>query len=65
LNFAFFLGSPAKALIYKALARPTARYQQSYPQKIGVSNKNLINQTVRSDFATKHQLHAASEFLQK
>jgi hypothetical protein len=47
LNFAFFAGIPAEALIFKAWQRVGLRYQQSYPQELWMAFKALANQRLR------------------
>jgi len=44
LNFAFFAGIPAGALIFKGSRPDEAGYQQSYPQKLWMDIKALENQ---------------------
>jgi hypothetical protein len=54
------MGIPAKALIFKALARLKTRYQQSYPQKTWKQYKVHINQALSLYFARKLQLPPSS-----
>ena len=54
------MGIPAKALIFKALAGPKPRYQQSYPQKSGIAVNTLSNQALSAFFSKTHPYLALS-----
>jgi hypothetical protein len=54
------MGISAKALIFKALGTLKTRYQQSYPQKLWMQDNLFMNQRLKSDFASSHQLEAAT-----
>jgi hypothetical protein len=47
---AFFLGKASKALKNKALPALPQSYQQSYPQKPGMSQKYVFNQALTAHF---------------
>jgi hypothetical protein len=49
-NSAFFLGKASKALKNKALPALHQSYQQSYPQKLGMSQKHVFNQALTAYF---------------
>jgi hypothetical protein len=54
------MGISVKALIFKALGTLKTRYQQSYPQKHWMRDNLFMNQRLKSDFASSHQLEAAT-----
>ncbi|MDR3455053.1 MAG: hypothetical protein P4L96_19995 [Rhodoferax sp.] len=57
---AIFKGNPAKAFIFKASQAVEPSYQQSYPQKSGMTLKVISNQRLKRCFASSHQLAAVT-----
>ncbi|WP_144264631.1 hypothetical protein [Polaromonas sp. C04] len=53
---AIFKGNPAEAFIFKASQAVEPTYQQSYPQKLGMTLKVFSNQQLKRCFASSHQL---------
>jgi hypothetical protein len=54
------MGNPAKAFVYKALARTPRGYQQSYPQKNWMTSKVLMDQALKPHFTSSLQQTAPS-----